>query len=68
MLNMEKTYVLTQDNDGHWYVVPYENLCEFNNWLELDPDDPDSWEAPSVCERVGGSPILVRFRNYTIDG
>lgn len=63
----EKWYVLLSDNDGHWYVVPEENMAEFSNWLELDPDNPDSWEPPGVCEQVGGAPNLVRFKNYVID-
>lgn len=64
---MYEDYILTQDNDCHWYVIPYEKEEEWGDFLELDPDDEDSWDVPDWAEQVGGSPSLVKFSEYRID-
>jgi len=62
----DEGFYLTQDNDAHWYVVPSDKESEWADWLELDPDDEDSWETPDWAEQVGGSPTLVKFTSYYI--
>ena len=60
-------YTLTTDNDGHWYVIPVDKHKEWNTWLNIDPDDERSWDAPDFAKSVGGAPSLVTFDSYEID-
>ena len=66
---MSKTarYVLTQDNDGHWYAVPALRLGLWNDWLSLDSDDEASWEPPDYAISIGGSPSLLSFTDPRIE-
>jgi len=59
--DLEQSYFLAQDQSSHWYVVPKTNEAEFNLWVNMDPDNPQSWEAPDFATRIGGSPGLVTF-------
>ena len=45
-------YILTQDNDSHWYVIPKDKVSKWNEWCELDQDDDASWGAPEFAEEV----------------
>lgn len=56
-----KPYVLTSDDDGHWYVVAVCDLNKFHSRIkyELYFDDLD-------ITAVGGSPTLVHFSNWKI--
>lgn len=58
-----KPYVLTTDNDGHWYVVALADLGKFYSRVaqELGFDGLD-------VTAVGGSPTLVHFANWKIQG
>ncbi len=60
-------HVLVSDNDGHWYVIPAKQITSFAGWLMIDPDDEASWSHPHYAEPVGGSPSLVRFKEYRIE-
>lgn len=54
-------YTLVQDDDCHWYVIPYEKLSEWAIWAAGDcPVLPD-WATS-----VGGGPSLVLFKEYRI--
>jgi hypothetical protein len=66
MIENEEGYTLHQDNDSHWYVIPADKVPEWEEFLELDPDDPESWDAPEWAEAVGGSPSLVIFNSYQV--
>ena len=61
-------YILIQDDDCHWYVIPADKQSEFNKWAELDPDDDTgkSWVVPDYAKRVDGYPSLVKFKEYRI--
>ncbi len=61
MSNME--YILTQDDDCHWYVIPDDKQEAFNDWL----NDENNWETPDYAESVGGSYTLVKFKEYRIE-
>lgn len=63
---MSEKFFLDQDDDGHWYVVPVNKMPEWDDWLNLDPDDPKSWSMPTFVNYVGGSPSLVTFTNPEI--
>lgn len=57
-------YVLINDDDGHWYLIPEAQLSDWETWIRSD-----AWqdgEAPDYAESVGGSPSLVRIFSYQI--
>jgi len=58
-----KPYVLTTDDDGHWYVVALKDLNKFQRRIEQGKDFDDL----DVTE-VGGAPTLVHFGNWKIQG
>jgi hypothetical protein len=60
-------HILTQDNDGHWYIIPSDREKDFNEWLSIDPDDERSWTPPEYSLEVGGSPTLVKFKAFRIE-
>ncbi len=61
MTNQQK-YALAQDNDCHWYIIPFEKQKEWYEWVEIDSDDERSWTPPdfSVCI---DSPNSIMFEN-----
>lgn len=58
-------FILIQDDDCHWYVIPSDKEIDFNKWVESD----DAWNGiiPKYAQEVGGSTTLVKFKTYTID-
>lgn len=60
-------FFLSQDGDGHWFIVPEEKEIEWHDWLDLDPDDEEAWIAPDWAIEVGGSYTMVKFSEYRID-
>jgi len=70
-----ETFVMVQDNDCHWYVVPASKQQEAARyfdavdryWADVDaPGDPPP--EPPWLDRVGGSPSLVKSHEYRIGG
>lgn len=59
-------FVLLQDGDCHWYLVPVDRMTEFQSWAELPSEDERAWETPEYAECVGGSPSLVTFADPSI--
>lgn len=59
---MEVLHQLGQDDDGHWYCVPVNDIKVFNDILELDWDELSSvdWDCLSRW-RVDG-PHQINFR------
>lgn len=64
MIEDHEGYYLSQDNDCHWYVIPTEHRDEWHDFLNLDTDDPTSWDVPEWAYSVGGSPSLIVFHSY----
>jgi hypothetical protein len=57
-------YILTNDDDGHHYVIPKSRESDWERWVRSK-----EWElgqAPAYAEEVGGAPSLVTFPSYTI--
>ncbi len=52
---------LSTDCSGHWYVVPVANKEEWEEWTNIDEDNPLGWEAPSYACAVGGCPGQIEF-------
>jgi hypothetical protein len=60
-------YILTQDNDCHWYVIPESMMDDWSTWLERDADEENTFEdVPDYATAVGGSPTLVVFPSFEI--
>lgn len=53
-------YILIQDNDCHWYVIPYEREEEWYDWTDSESDDVPDW-----AYRIGGAYTLIQFENPT---
>jgi hypothetical protein len=64
---MSERFYLTQDNDGHWYVVPVAMRDRWNAWLQLDEDDERAWNVPEWALRTYGAPSLVTFEAPNIE-
>jgi hypothetical protein len=60
-------FILSQDEDCHWYVIPADREEDWSIFRDLDPDDEKSWDVPAWAKPVGGSPSLVKFSNFRID-
>lgn len=63
----KKKYILTQDNDSHWYVIPDQMELDWNAFCEIPEGDERGWEVPEWAERVGGSQSLVKFTEFEIE-
>ena len=57
-------YILADDGDGHWYVIPSKREVDFDKWVgSAEWQDGD---APDWAESVGGSPRLVTIHSYQL--
>lgn len=64
---MTDKFFLDSDNDCHWYVVPDEKREAWDEWVDLDEDDPRGWTAPSWAERINGPVSQIRFSDWEYD-
>jgi hypothetical protein len=53
-------WLLSCDDDGHWYVIPAAMEQEFTRFVEKIANGGDP-EVPTWAHAVGGSPSLVHF-------
>jgi len=58
-------YVEVTDDSFHHYIIPVSRLDDWNAFVELDEDDPASWDVPSWAERIDGGRLT--FENPRID-
>ncbi len=63
MSTPNQEYILTSDDDGHWYVIPADKLREFGEAVSAFDDTGD---IPDWADPVGGSPCRVKFKGYRI--
>lgn len=59
-------YMMAQDNDCHWYVIPVARQQEWYDWCDIPTDDERSWEPPEFAQRTYGSYSLVTFADPVI--
>jgi hypothetical protein len=52
---------LDQDDSSHWYLVSAHKRQEWNDWLNMNQDDPEAWTVPAFATRICGSPSHVTF-------
>lgn len=58
-------YMLVDDDDGHWYVIPAKREADWDKWV-----GGEEWQdgnAPSYADSVGGSPRLIEIFSYRIN-
>ncbi len=58
----EIRFILVQDDDCHWYVIPQGMRRDWDDWCLIVEGD----ETPTYATRVGGSPSLVSFTEWKI--
>lgn len=61
MSDNDKRYILVQDGDTHWYVIPRDCESDWFEWVDSEEDD-----VPDYATRIGGGPSLVSFTNWKI--
>jgi hypothetical protein len=56
-------WVLVRDDDGHWFLIDYESLPEFNQWVAWhneeywERDFAEEWEGYNFAkDRLNGGP------------
>lgn len=59
-------YLLVQDDDCHWYIIPADKRDAFFAWLE--GQDASDGYAPDWANRFGGGPESVTFEKPEIFG
>ncbi|MBE9572592.1 MAG: hypothetical protein IMF11_18355 [Proteobacteria bacterium] len=59
-------YILVQDDDCHWYIIPHLKIAEWEKWFSDPFDDNEHWELPKWAKAVGGSPSLVLFKEFRV--
>lgn len=47
-------YKLVGDNSGHDYVIPIERADDWEKFMDIDEDDPASWDVPEWAKMIGG--------------
>lgn len=68
-MKQAKEFVITEDDNGHWYVIPYACQAEFEEYVEhLNAnEDEEEWEGHDFGScRVRGALNIVLFTNYRI--
>lgn len=66
MANNQGPFILVTDDDSHWYVIPHAKLARWGVWLSSEA--AELGDVPDYARSVGGSPSLVKFEGYEIDG
>lgn len=56
-------FYLDTDNDSHWYVVPYNKRHEWNEFVQLDPDNPEAWDVPEYATPID-NPHMLTFDKW----
>jgi hypothetical protein len=64
---MSEYFFLTTDDSGHWYVVPLDKTKEWQDWVDMDGNIPESWDAPTWAYEVGGCPSKIIFKDWKWD-
>lgn len=63
-----QTYLLVNDDNGHWYIIPKEGKIEFDAWLNAVYDgdfDSPLYEQPEFVKEIDGPhSILIHSFSY----
>jgi len=65
VIEPKNEHVLTEDDCGHWYVIPHVLQEEFEEYVEHTNLNEDDWTGFDFerC-RINGSPNRVVFTEY----
>lgn len=62
MTNRQK-YILSNDDDGHWYCFPVDKVSDFQSWLPIqygeDYDHPLYGNYPDWLMQIDGPSMLT---------
>jgi len=59
MTNKQK-FILTNDEDGHWYIIPESKKDEFDNWLDLVySEEADCGDMPEWAKCIDGPHSII---------
>ena len=61
-------YRLIQDNDDHWYIIPWGFEYEFERWVDAQESgdmDDDYYNLPDFVKEIDGPHRLI-INNYTV--
>jgi len=58
---MIQSYFFDKDRNGTFYKIPTRKREEWNKWLNLPEDNPDSWDAPSFTSIIEGKMPKIEF-------
>jgi len=61
MAKKHEDYTLTQDDDGHEYVIPYSKLADWHIFLQ-DEDAVSKDEVPEWATRFGGTLVFTDWK------
>lgn len=71
---MNNRFCLVSDDDGHYYIIPYDKKVDWSCYLEecehywgeqnYDGDPP---EQPEWAETLGCSPTMVSFSDWKVE-
>lgn len=62
VLDREQLWILDRDDDGHWYLIPEDQMDAFTAYVYRDGEWPEGVTA------LGGAPNGVRFIKPTYGG
>lgn len=52
-------YRVVYDAEGHCYLIPAENLDEWDAFVGIDSDDEASWTVPEWAQQIDGVHLLT---------
>lgn len=58
---MDDRFMLATDNDGHWYIIPYDKR---KVWESVVRAAEDGMEPPGWVTRLNGGPGGIWFRGW----
>lgn len=73
-----KRYFFDVDNDGHWYMLPYDKRGEWSQWLDDTVDDIDKydeykidtdinkWSFENPEEILPEEPVNEKLKNFYV--
>ncbi len=59
-------YVLVEDDDCHWYIIPKDRIKEWYEWFHTE--DYELGNCPNWAYSIGGSYTQVEFTDPIING
>ena len=55
------SYLLSQDDEGHWYLFPKDKQKEFEQWVQKQCSDDADGEYPEWLKDIDGPHRLLIY-------